>query len=79
MTASTDFQAIVIAGVGGFVIRTTDRVERILQLVTPSGRVISFALDDRQAAAVGAKASELELAAMETGEVLRDLGLYEQG
>ena len=43
MSTATDFEAIVIAGVGGFVLRTTDRVEHILQLVTPSGGVISFA------------------------------------
>jgi hypothetical protein len=76
MSQHTDLEAIAVVGVGGYVIRTATETARILQFVTASGRIISLALGDGLSAQVAAKADELELASMETGEVLRDLGLY---
>jgi hypothetical protein len=78
-TDSVDLEAIACVGVGGYVIRTTTDPARILRFVTVSGRIVTLALGDGLAAHVAAKATELELAAMEAGEVLRDLGLYEAG
>jgi hypothetical protein len=75
----TDLEAIAVVGVGGYIIRTTTETARILQFITPSGRALSLALGEGLAAHIAATATELELAAMETGEVLRDIGLYEQG
>ena len=45
----------------------------------PSGRVINLCLAEGLAAHVADKATQLELAAMEQGELLRDIGLYERG
>jgi hypothetical protein len=79
MSEYTDLDAIACVGVGGYVIRTPGETARILQFVTASGRIISLALGEGLSAYVAAKATELELASIETGEVLRDLGLYETG
>jgi hypothetical protein len=79
MSQYTDLDAIAVVGVGGYVIRTATETARILQFVTASGRIISLALGDGLSTHVAAKATELELASMEAGEVLRDLGLYETG
>lgn len=78
-TPHVDLEAPAVVGVGGYVIRTATETARILQFLTVSGRVITLALGDGLAAHVADKANELELAAMETGEVLRDLGLYREG
>ena len=45
MSTPTDIEAIVIQGVGGFITRTPDGVLRVMQLLTPSGRVLNLALD----------------------------------
>jgi hypothetical protein len=79
MSQHTDLEAIAVVGVGGYVIRTPTETARILQFVTASGRILSLALGEGLSAHVAAKATELELASIESGEVLRDLGLYETG
>lgn len=79
MSDHTDIEAISVVGVGGWVITTTTETARILQFITPSGRVINLCLAEGLAAHVADKAIELELGAMEHGELLRDIGLYERG
>jgi hypothetical protein len=79
VTDHTDIEAIAVVGVGGWIITTATETARILQFATPSGRVINLCLAEGLAAHVAHKATELELAAMEHGEMLRDIGLYERG
>ena len=78
-TPNVDVDAIAVVGVGGLVIRTPDEVIRILDFVSVSGRIIRLALGEGLARHVADKAMDIELAEMETGETLRDLGLYQQG
>jgi hypothetical protein len=74
-----DVPATAVTGVGGYVIRSRDGILRILQFLTVGGRVVNIALPEGLAPHVADKATEIALAEMETGEVMRDLGLYEQG
>jgi hypothetical protein len=68
-----------IEGVGGFVGRYTHGVERVLQFVLPSGEVLSVAMTAEQLATVVSKAIELQAIELESGEVVRSIGAYEQG
>ncbi|MBI3217601.1 MAG: hypothetical protein HYZ38_27635 [Mycobacterium sp.] len=76
---SDTVQAFKAVGVGGFVTRTPHGVQAILQFVLPSGEELNIALDDELLAATDAKAIELRTVVMETGELMRDLGLYSEG
>lgn len=77
MTAQ--IQAFQIVGVGGFIGRWPDGVHRLLQFVLPSGELLNIGLSAKQLEAVVNKCIELQAAELETGEVMRDLGAYNQG
>ncbi|MGD9621249.1 MAG: hypothetical protein AB7G47_21450 [Mycolicibacterium sp.] len=68
-----------IAAIGGFICRQPNSVERVLQFMLPDGDVISIGLTADQLRATQDKLTELAAVEMETGETMRDLGLYEGG
>ena len=72
-------QATTLAGFGGFIVRSTTDVERVLSFVTTAGRLEHFALTREQLEALVSKAIELQSIELESGEVLRELGIYESG
>lgn len=75
----SDIHAFKATGVGGFVTRTPDGVQTIMQFVLPSGELLNVALDPELLEGTRVKATELQTVVMETGEVMRDLGLYRRG
>lgn len=80
MTAPTDVTAVLIDGAGCFLVRNETGVLRVLQLLLPSGGMVCVALDSQETASAIVKAvTDLQLAELESGETMRDLGLYREG
>ncbi len=64
--------ALYAVGVGGHVIRTDHGVERVLRFVTPSGEVLNvYAADATVLEGMRTVAQDLQVAEIESGEVLR--------
>lgn len=72
-----DAPALYAVGVGGHIARTVDGEFRILRFITPSGEILNVALaDDTVLEGVRTVAQDLQIAQIEAGEAIHDLGLF---
>jgi len=80
MTDTTELDAFIINGVGGLVARSNCGVVRVLRLATVSGREVNVVLDCPEVAkAIVKGVTDIQIAELETGEVMRELNLYDSG
>jgi hypothetical protein len=78
--AFVEAPALLATGVGGYIIRTDHGVQRVIRFVTPSGEILNvYAATPEVLEGMRTTAQDLQLAELETGGAMRDLGLYREG